>query len=153
MYVPSELERLRVEQNLSERELSRRSGVSPPTVSAVLAGHANLSSTIRVCNALGFSLSWTFADSETGQRRLLLLPGTLQYQLAVFRRKYTAATIHSLRAPRLDVRTIKSIEGENDCRFESIERLGRLLNLEFTLIRGVHNNVMDKREENHAAHP
>lgn len=152
MYIPAELERLRVEQNLSERELSRRSGVSPPTVAAVLAGHANLSSTVRVANALGHSLAWTFEDSETGQRRLLFLPGTLQRQLSVFRRKYTNASIHSLRAPRLDVRTIKSIEAGNDCRFEGIERLGRLLNLEFTLLRGVHNNVMDIREENHAAH-
>lgn len=150
MYVPAELERLRVEQNLSERELSRRSGVSPPTVAAVLAGHANLSSTVWVANALGHSLAWTFEDSESCQRRLLLLPGTLQRQLSVFRRKYTNASIRSLRAPRLDVRTIKSIEAGNDCRFESVERLGRLLNLEFTLLRGVHNNVLDTRGNYHA---
>lgn len=144
VYIPHELDRLRIEQNLTLRELARRSDISAPTVTGVLGGRANLSSTIRVCNALGYSLSWTFWDDESCKRRLLLLPGSLQRQLSVFRQRYTNASIPSLRAPRLSVNAIRDLERGNDCRFETIDRLGRLLNLEFALVRGTVNNVMDR---------
>lgn len=144
VYIPHELERLRIEQNLTLRELARRSRVSTPTVTGVLGGRANLSSTIAVANALGYSLSWTFWDDAACKRRLLLLPGSLQRQLSVFRQRYTNASIPSLRAPRLSVNAIRDLERGGDCRFETIDRLGRLLNLEFTLVRGTINNVMDK---------
>lgn len=149
MYLPDELERLRIEQNLSVRGLARLAELSPPTTTGALEGRGNVRSVVKVANALKYSIKWTFEDDETCQRRVLLLPGSLQTQVATWRKKYTKATLASLVAPGLCVDTIRSIERGQPCRYSTLEKLARLVGLEATLVRGTAHNVVDMMEKGH----
>lgn len=144
-YIPDELESLRVEKNLSIREVARRAGVSAPTTIGVLQGRGLTTSAVAVANALNYSIRWTFYDAESKQRRLLLLPGSLATQLSVYRRKYVGCSVYSLAAPGLTRATIHDLERGLPTRFVTLERYARLLGLEPILVRGALANTLDMR--------
>lgn len=141
MYLPAELERLRIEQNLSLRELSRRARLGLPTVRNVMAGGGNVTSVIKTANALGYSIKWTFDDY--GVRRVAMLGGSLATQLRVWRKRFTERKCESFATSNLSGITIRSIESGAPCRFEKLERYARLLGLEPTLVRGDLLNSVD----------
>lgn len=142
-YLPDELEALRAEQNLSVREVARRAGISHTTTHVVFVGRGLTTSVVAVARALGWSVRWTFFDSDADKRRLLLLPGSLQTQASVWRSQYVGASIYSLAAPGLTRDTMHKLELGRPTHFATLERYGRLLGLETILVRGDLGNVLD----------